>query len=503
MVIRNLGDVQGPDGEAGPVGFTGAKGATGEPGDAGEIGPIGQKGIIGQKGSPGYDLVIKDVYDSLSDLEEAHPIGNAGDIYIAGQEQCHWDEGAESWVIDGPLVFTQGSPFYTYRVDSDLSLKSWIKNASGKDYSIVYVAPGEYAYEVPESGGHEGDPLAVIDCAATGTKKVFGSPQSKIVITNNQEGGQWDTIAGIRGPSAGTYPNIEFGDLAVSDITLEFRFEASYRGICIGFYRCGSISGCKCTATGNLSASAAPDPADVYYWGNCRAWRGFWECRGLTDCHSEILDCWCNATSGSAISFLECDDILFSSAYISCSVAKPDATGPSGSYNYYGFYKCERLSGCRGSCGEFESIREANIFCTCSGVSDCKANFAGEGSQAYKYIYGFVDCQNLSNCESVLGSPWHSCGFRFCINLFNCKSATSSPPDGVPTNPFFDCKYLVSCVGEVSGGSISRVFIDCRFGFGNANIGPGTPFADCYNSVYPSYANPWGMTAAGGFNNPA
>lgn len=113
--------------------LTGAEGLQGDPGDTPEIGANGNwwiggvdtgvpargqtpfiggngnwwigttdtgypaQGPPGPQGVPGEGITILGYFDTLDELEAAHPTGNVGDIYIVGSELYVWDEATQSW----------------------------------------------------------------------------------------------------------------------------------------------------------------------------------------------------------------------------------------------------------------------------------------------------------------------------------------------------------------------------------------------------------------------
>ena len=81
---------QGPQGEPGPQGIqgekgdTGATGATGPQGPTGATGATGPTGPQGPQGPQGEPMRILAKYDTLAQLEAAHPTGSEGDMYQVG-----------------------------------------------------------------------------------------------------------------------------------------------------------------------------------------------------------------------------------------------------------------------------------------------------------------------------------------------------------------------------------------------------------------------------------
>ena len=97
---------QGPQGERGLRGLQGATGATGPQGERGPQGATGPQGPKGDKGEQGTGVTIKGRYDSLSDLQAAHPQGNEGDAYMVGVNLYAWS-GTE-WIDCGNIQGPKG-----------------------------------------------------------------------------------------------------------------------------------------------------------------------------------------------------------------------------------------------------------------------------------------------------------------------------------------------------------------------------------------------------------
>ena len=114
--IPNIGKT-GPAGPAGPAGETGPAGPQGEQGPAGPAGPKGDTGPAGPQGEPGAEgtsFLVKGRYDTLPELEAAHPTGNAGDAYAVGTANSNviylWDTDKQAWTSVGSLQGPQGVP---------------------------------------------------------------------------------------------------------------------------------------------------------------------------------------------------------------------------------------------------------------------------------------------------------------------------------------------------------------------------------------------------------
>lgn len=76
-------------------------------------GPQGQQGEQGEPGADGTGVTILGSYDSLGDLQEAHPTGNDGDAYMVDGDLYVWSSTDSQWKnvgqIQGPAG-PQGVP---------------------------------------------------------------------------------------------------------------------------------------------------------------------------------------------------------------------------------------------------------------------------------------------------------------------------------------------------------------------------------------------------------
>ena len=68
----------------------------------------GPRGPEGPEGPQGKGLEILGVYATLSDLQTAHPTGNAGDVYLVGSGGSYviyvWSEDNSDWENGGPIT---------------------------------------------------------------------------------------------------------------------------------------------------------------------------------------------------------------------------------------------------------------------------------------------------------------------------------------------------------------------------------------------------------------
>lgn len=64
--------------------------------------------LVGPKGDKGDNVLWKGWYESLEELQQAHPTGEAGDCYLAGTHLYWWDAQAGKWADAGSFQGPQG-----------------------------------------------------------------------------------------------------------------------------------------------------------------------------------------------------------------------------------------------------------------------------------------------------------------------------------------------------------------------------------------------------------
>ena len=97
---------KGDKGDQGPIGLTGPQGATGPQGIQ------GIQGVPGPAGADGRSFSIMGRYDTLAELQTAHPTGTTGDAYAVGSVSSNtiyiWNEDSSYWQDIGALQGPQG-----------------------------------------------------------------------------------------------------------------------------------------------------------------------------------------------------------------------------------------------------------------------------------------------------------------------------------------------------------------------------------------------------------
>ena len=70
--------------------------------------PVNIKGAKGDRGDDGTGVTILGSYETLAELQAAHPTGNPGDAYLVGPDLYVWSESANSWMNVGTIKGPQG-----------------------------------------------------------------------------------------------------------------------------------------------------------------------------------------------------------------------------------------------------------------------------------------------------------------------------------------------------------------------------------------------------------
>ena len=71
-------------------------------------GPQGQQGEPGEPGADGTGVTILGSYDSLGELQEAHPTGSDGDAYMVAGDLYVWSSTESAWKNVGQIQGPQG-----------------------------------------------------------------------------------------------------------------------------------------------------------------------------------------------------------------------------------------------------------------------------------------------------------------------------------------------------------------------------------------------------------
>ena len=104
---------QGIQGSQGPKGDKGDPGDQGPKGDTGDQGPTGDNGPVGEQGEP---LKILAKYDTLAELEAAHPTSSTGQMYQVGTALVH---GSLYSLSDVDVSYAANGKVLTYNSTDD------------------------------------------------------------------------------------------------------------------------------------------------------------------------------------------------------------------------------------------------------------------------------------------------------------------------------------------------------------------------------------------------
>lgn len=100
--------IQGPIGPQGPLGMPGERGERGPQGIQGPAGPQGERGPQGEKGNDGTGVTILGSYNTIDELNQAHPVGKLGDSYLIDTHLFVWSETETAWIDVGNIQGPRG-----------------------------------------------------------------------------------------------------------------------------------------------------------------------------------------------------------------------------------------------------------------------------------------------------------------------------------------------------------------------------------------------------------
>ena len=211
----------GAKGEKGEQGIQGPSGPQGPAGPQGEVGPQGPVGPAGPQGPQGTGVTIKGSYDSLQDLEAAHPTGAEGDAYLINGDLYVWSENDSTWqnvgTIQGPAGVTPNISA-SATVNNTVGTPSVTVTKSGTDESPNFTfnfenlkgekgeqgipgekgadgAPGQDGAAGPEGPqGPKGDPAKVV--AGTGISVTVDETAGTSTVAVNDTVAKKSELAG-------------------------------------------------------------------------------------------------------------------------------------------------------------------------------------------------------------------------------------------------------------------------------------------------------------------
>lgn len=365
-------------------------------------------------------------------------VGTDGCLYsnnkkVSVDGHTHDDRYYTEAEIDNTLNSISGTIFnnniskknFTYVVYNPDTLKDWIENKSGNDYTSVLIKKGTYQYTVTNSNNF-------VSVDKQGTLYIEGEEGSKLFITYDANvNSHYYLIRGVEKTDEDTselsldfYPenptNLEISSTTTSEnisrnrmslnnvnIYLETyahknsseyyigilrfangvnncRFEIKLQCSCkqttaCCYYTCTNLNNCKGITTANYDSTLTPktgyDRLRPYY--NCR----------------RVINCYAYGSGGySGGAFYNGDHI------INCNAKFVDM--------YYGetFYKVSHVIGCR----SYASVGTENGGSACA-YKNCKKmlyNYAAAGSYSGSYASDNTDSTYL--CANTLNGGWNS-----------------------------------------------------------------------------------------------
>jgi hypothetical protein len=169
------------------------------------------------QGETGAGLHILGQYDSLDDLEAAHPTGSPGDMYMVGAEiprdAYQWEESAGVWVNEGPLAGGGGtvksvnnlSPNETGNIT--LTAANIPMDASEEPASVLEEIS---SLQTSLASGADGEYLTTEDDGEGGREWVYKQPDAAEIAYENESipgvedaGAALDAIVDMRGAPDG------------------------------------------------------------------------------------------------------------------------------------------------------------------------------------------------------------------------------------------------------------------------------------------------------------
>ena len=125
LVLRAVRGVEPQDGaDYMLLAQRGLQGQKGDPGPAGANGKDGEPGQKGERGADGTSFIIRARYETLAELEAAHPTGEAGEAYAVGSAESNtvylWNVDKGQWQDIGSMqgpAGENGKTAYQYAVE--------------------------------------------------------------------------------------------------------------------------------------------------------------------------------------------------------------------------------------------------------------------------------------------------------------------------------------------------------------------------------------------------
>lgn len=313
----------------------------------------------------------------------------------------------------------------TFTVSSNEDLAKWATNASGNNYTSVYIAPGTYTLETGS-----------INLTATGTKIVEGHPNAKLVFKSTNVAintNYYPALYYTTKPSSQEYKMTN----VIIDVT---SMNATSSNVyATGFYNCINMLNCY----------AASKSAGTKDW---QAAYGYYSCSFLINCQGAAS----GANNGNAYTFAACscltnciaDETVYPATYdskadiipyASCSyLINCQAKATNGYELTRGYFGCNYLTGCSATVSSSTSTStEISGFSRCSRMINCYASITNTTGKTLTNVGGFINSSMIDNCTSsdqIYNSSY----------VFKCNASayTSSYADN----------YLTACGDTPTGG---------------------------------------------------
>lgn len=314
----------------------------------------------------------------------------------------------------------------TFTISSNEDLAKWATNASGNDYTSVYIAPGTYTLE---SGS--------INLTATGTKIVEGHPNAKLVFKSTNAAINTNYYPALYYTTKPDSQEYKMTNVIVDVTGMNATSSNVYA---VGFYNCINMLNCYATAksTGTKSWQAA---------------YSYYACSYLINCQGASS----GANNGNAYTFSACtyltnciaDETVYPATYDSqadiipyaaCSyLINCQARSTNGYELTRGYFGCNYLTGCSATVSSSTTTStEISGFNRCSRMVNCQASITNTtGKTLTNRLGGFINSSMIDNCVSndqIYNSSY----------VFKCNASAY-------TSSYVD-NYSTACADTSTGG---------------------------------------------------
>lgn len=313
----------------------------------------------------------------------------------------------------------------TFTISSNEDLAKWATNASGNDYTSVYIAPGTYTLE---SGS--------INLTTTGTKIVEGHPNAKLVFESTSVAINTNYYPALYYT---TKPDSQEYKMTNVIIDVTGMNATSSNVYAVGFYNC--INMLNCYATSKSTGTKNWQAAYSYY-----------ACSYLINCQGASS----GANNGNAYTFASCsyltnciaDETVYPATYDNRADIIPYASSnylincQARATNGYeltrGYFGCNYLTGCSATVSSSTTTStEISGFNRCSRMVNCQASITNTSGKTLTNIGGFINSTMLDNCVSndqIYNSSY----------VFKCNASAY-------TSSYVD-NYSTACADTSTGG---------------------------------------------------